>query len=291
MLVFLGRLWQLVKPYRARLVMGVVAGIISGLVSPLLIATIMFVYGAVFPSDNSSNLYSLTNNAVAWPPITLAGSSSTNFTVSLGGATNDLISDVKIKASTSPAANVSMFVSGPPNVGAGNKSIYTIVVTNSGSLIASNVVVSANFPTNLVFNTSPDVQLPIRKMPGFLQRWFVSARTALGTHTLHAHPWALAALIGAIPCIMLLRGLFSYLNVYFLQWVSTRAVTDLRTKLFSHLLNLSAGFYTENSSGQPFTRNERHGRAAGHLEQRHECRCPRSDHIGEHDGFSAFAAA
>jgi subfamily B ATP-binding cassette protein MsbA len=29
-----------------------------------------------------------------------------------------------------------------------------------------------------------------------------------------------------------------------------RAVTDLRTRLFAHLLNLSAGFYTETSSGQ-----------------------------------------
>jgi subfamily B ATP-binding cassette protein MsbA len=150
MFVFLGRIWELVKPYRWRLFLGVAAGIISGFVSPLLIGTIMFVYGAVFPT---------------------------------AGAT------------------------------------------------ASE-------------------QLPIRRAPAFLQHWFESARDALGNHNLHAHPWALAALIGAIPFIMLLRGVFGYMNVYFLQWVSTRAVTDLRTRLFAHLLNLSAGFYTETSSGQ-----------------------------------------
>jgi subfamily B ATP-binding cassette protein MsbA len=83
-----------------------------------------------------------------------------------------------------------------------------------------------------------------------MQRWFNSARAALAANDLRSHPWALGALIAAIPFIMLLRGIFGYLDVYCLQWVTTRAVTDLRTRLFSHLLDLSAGFYTENSSGQ-----------------------------------------
>ncbi|HEY5234030.1 MAG TPA: ABC transporter transmembrane domain-containing protein [Verrucomicrobiae bacterium] len=154
MLVFLGRLWQLVRPYRVRLFMGVAAGIISGLISPLLILTIMFVYGAVFPTADSAT----------------------------------------------------------------------------------------------------SVQLPIRRMPGFMQDWFESARGALQTSNLHEHPWALAALIGAIPFIMLLRGVFGYLDVYCLQWVSSRAVTDLRTRLFAHLLNLSTGFYTENPTGKLLAR-------------------------------------
>jgi subfamily B ATP-binding cassette protein MsbA len=149
MLVFLGRLWQLVKPYRARLFLGVAAGIVSGLISPLLILTVMFVYGAVFPTADSA---------------------------------------------------------------------------------ASG-------------------QLPVSRAPIFVQHWFASVRDAL-QNNLHSHPLALAALIAAIPFIMLLRGVFGYLDVYFLQWVSTRAVTDLRTRLFSHLLDLSAGFYSENSSGR-----------------------------------------
>src|SRR5476649_1155660 len=99
MLVFLGRLWELVKPYRVRLFLGVLCGICSGLVSPLLIATIMFVFGTVFPTANTSTTYNLTNNAIAWPPITLAGGGSTNFTVSLREATKNLAGDVKIKTS------------------------------------------------------------------------------------------------------------------------------------------------------------------------------------------------
>ena len=148
---FLGRLWQLAKPYRVRLFMGVAAGIISGLISPLLIATIMFVFGAVFPTEKTSTAYTLTNNAVAWPAITLPNGGSTNFTVSLNTATNSLIENVKIKTSTPSAANVFVFLSGATKVGAGNNSIYTIVVTNSGPLSASNVMVSARFSDQSCF--------------------------------------------------------------------------------------------------------------------------------------------
>jgi subfamily B ATP-binding cassette protein MsbA len=153
MLAFLFKVWSLAKPYRVRLFLGVVTGVISGFLSPLLIGTIMFVYGAVFQSADEK--------------------------------------------------------------GAG--------------------------------------QLPMHKLPAFVQDWFNAVRTALESG-LHTHPWTMAAFIGAIPFIMFLRGLFGYLNVYFLQWVSSRTIADLRTRLFAHLLNLSAGFHTENSSGKLISR-------------------------------------
>jgi subfamily B ATP-binding cassette protein MsbA len=53
---------------------------------------------------------------------------------------------------------------------------------------------------------------------------------------------------------MFLRGLFGFLNIYFLQWVASRSIADLRTRLFRHLLDLSAGFYNKNSSGQLISR-------------------------------------
>ena len=152
MLAFLFKVWGLARPYRARLFIGVITGVISGLLSPLLIATIMFVYGAVFPS---------------------AGSLETG-------------------------------------------------------------------------------KLPM-KVPMFVQDWFSDVRAGLASG-LHAHQWAVYLLIAAIPCVMFLRGLLGYLNVYFLQWTASRTIADLRTRLFAHLLNLSAGFYTQNSSGQLISR-------------------------------------
>jgi subfamily B ATP-binding cassette protein MsbA len=53
---------------------------------------------------------------------------------------------------------------------------------------------------------------------------------------------------------MFLRGLFGVLNGYFLQWVGSRAIADLRVRLFRHLLDLSAGFYSQNATGQLISR-------------------------------------
>jgi len=104
---------------------------------------------------------------------------------------------------------------------------------------------------------SPDssgvAQLPMHRLPVFVQDWFYAARQALESGV-RAHLWAIAALIAAIPVIMFLRGFFGYLNVYLLQWVAIRTIADLRVRLFGHLLDLSAGFYNQNSSGQLISR-------------------------------------
>jgi subfamily B ATP-binding cassette protein MsbA len=150
---FLLKVWDLAKPYRTRLYLGVLTGILTGLVSPLVIGTVMFVYGAVFPTTD----------------------------------------------------------------------------------------------------TSGAAQLPIHNLPGFLDNWFQAARQAL-EQGVQSHPWTIAALVAAIPVIMFLSGLSGYLNVYLLQWVASRTVADLRVRLFGHLLNLSAGFYSENASGQLISR-------------------------------------
>jgi subfamily B ATP-binding cassette protein MsbA len=149
---FFRKIWELARPYKLRLFLGVFMGVISGLIGPLLIATAMFIYAAVFPSANTT-----------------------------------------------------------------------------------------------------DARPPIKHLPDYVQNWFYNARDGLA-NGLHTHPGAVWMLIALIPIISLLRGISGYLNVYFLQWVGTHAVADLRTKLFAHLLNLSAGFYTENATGKLVSR-------------------------------------
>jgi len=148
---FFRKIWELARPYKLRLFLGVFMGVISGLIGPLLIATTMFIYAAVFPTANA------------------------------------------------------------------------------------------------------DARPPIKHLPDYVQNWFYNARDGLAGG-LHTHPGAVWMLIALIPIISLLRGISGYLNVYFLQWVGTHAVADLRTKLFAHLLNLSAGFYTENATGKLVSR-------------------------------------
>jgi len=57
-----------------------------------------------------------------------------------------------------------------------------------------------------------------------------------------------------IPGIMVMRGLFSYLNSYCFVWVSTRVLRDIRTELFSHLISQSLGFFNRSKSGQLISR-------------------------------------
>jgi ATP-binding cassette, subfamily B, bacterial MsbA len=158
MLEFLFKVWGLAKAYRLRLLLGVATGILSGIMQPLLMGTIVFLVGAVFPT---------------------------------------------------------------------------------------------------VIQNSPNSS--INRLPRFVQEWFSEARAAL-THGVQTHPWStevkivVVALVAAIPIVMFLRGLFGVLNVYFLQWVASRSIADLRAKLFRHLLDLSAGFYNENSTGQLMSR-------------------------------------
>ena len=111
-------------------------------------------------------------------------------------------------------------------------------------------VYSAVFPTT---DQSGMAQLPMQKLPVFAQHWFYTTRQALESGV-QTHPWAVTALIVAIPFIMFLSGFFGYLNVYLLQWVAARTIADLRVRLFRHLLDLSAGFYSENASGQLISR-------------------------------------
>jgi subfamily B ATP-binding cassette protein MsbA len=57
-----------------------------------------------------------------------------------------------------------------------------------------------------------------------------------------------------IPLVMVLRGLFSYLNVYYLAWVSLRVLRDIRTQLFSHLMSQSLDFFNREKSGKLMSR-------------------------------------
>ncbi|HTA94936.1 MAG TPA: hypothetical protein VK769_02310, partial [Verrucomicrobiae bacterium] len=95
-------------------------------------------------------------------------------------------------------------------------------------LIAPLLIGTVMFVYAVVFpvaDTDGDAQLPMRRLPGFLQHWFFTARDAF-VNGAHAHPWTLAMLIAAIPLVMILRGLTGYLNVYFLQWAASRTVAD-----------------------------------------------------------------
>ena len=153
MIDFLRKLWELVRPYRARLFLGVFTGILAGFMPAVMIGSIAVIVGVIFPSPNQK----------------------------------------------------------------------------------------------------PVEEKWAGQLPAFATQWLHDARLAL-ENGLHEHRSAALVLVVIIPLVMFLRGLVTYLNVYFLQWAAIRAVTDLRVKLFGHLLNLSAGFFNQSRSGELISR-------------------------------------
>jgi len=57
-----------------------------------------------------------------------------------------------------------------------------------------------------------------------------------------------------IPAAMVARGVCSYLQSYYLAWVSLRVLRDIRTQLFLHLISQSLGFFNRSKSGKLISR-------------------------------------
>jgi ATP-binding cassette, subfamily B, bacterial MsbA len=57
-------------------------------------------------------------------------------------------------------------------------------------------------------------------------------------------------LCSILPLLMLLRGLFAYLNSYNMTWVSLRVLNDIRGKLFERIMGQSMDFFHRRKSGE-----------------------------------------
>jgi uncharacterized repeat protein (TIGR01451 family) len=130
--------------------------------------------GVTFQSASGS--YTLSNNVVIWPGVTLTNGASVNFTLMMtapvGGSfvnvalgtsdtpdpnmnnNNGTATGSRVSTSVTPVADLIVLLSGSANVTVGNGLVYTIVVTNGGPSTASNIVVQDNLPAGLTFNSA-----------------------------------------------------------------------------------------------------------------------------------------
>jgi ATP-binding cassette, subfamily B, bacterial MsbA len=108
----------------------------------------------------------------------------------------------------------------------------------------------------LVFEGETNLHQQLESAPKWIQP--LSHRLAALVPEFHAPAandtarWVL--IIGAIPAIMLLRNTLQYLSIYLTNWSSMHAIADIRTKLFSHLQNLSLGFFNRARTGDLIAR-------------------------------------
>jgi len=57
-----------------------------------------------------------------------------------------------------------------------------------------------------------------------------------------------------IPFIFILRSLCDYLNGYYMAWVALRVLSDIRSKLYTHILKQSLEFFNRERSGNLISR-------------------------------------
>lgn len=125
-----------------------------------------------------------------------------------------------------------------------------------GGLIEPLMVATIVFVYSLVFpaaDTAASLSDKLKGAPDFLRNLAVSAQEGLTT-SVGQHPSAVVVLVALIPGVIVLRSLFTYLNIYFLQWAAIRTITDLRIRLFGHIMNLSAGFFSRRTTGELMSR-------------------------------------
>jgi subfamily B ATP-binding cassette protein MsbA len=82
--------------------------------------------------------------------------------------------------------------------------------------------------------------------------WLV--RPALDEIFINKNLTWLAFLPVALMVVSVLKGLAGYGQLYLMTYVGSRVVTDIRQRLFSHLIRLPIGFHLKNPSGRMMSR-------------------------------------
>jgi subfamily B ATP-binding cassette protein MsbA len=96
------------------------------------------------------------------------------------------------------------------------------------------------------------IPLAMLQVSNFIFHGAVNPRTLLAHHEmLNLGPKinSIVWICLAIPLVMTARSLCSYGNAYYMQWVSNKVVTDIRTQLFSKILRHSMEFFNKMRAG------------------------------------------
>jgi subfamily B ATP-binding cassette protein MsbA len=116
-------------------------------------------------------------------------------------------------------------------------------MADSVVLLTVAIVARAVFPG--------EAKLPF-KVPHWVADLYLSSQHWVVRHS--TSEFAIVSLVSLIPLVMLVRGLVNYLSSYLMNWVGIRAICDLRSRLFEHLLNQPLSFLSRTSTGELMSR-------------------------------------
>jgi subfamily B ATP-binding cassette protein MsbA len=112
------------------------------------------------------------------------------------------------------------------------------------------LIVTVVFVFKVVFNESGEGLLPAQKLSPFIQNFIDRVQHFASGSGTSSSRLTTGLIISTIPLVMIARGVIGYLHSYLMNWVAVRAINDLRIRLFQHLVNLSASFFSKNSTGE-----------------------------------------
>ncbi len=268
---FLRRLWDLTQPYRGRLMLAIVTGVIGGLLETMMVATIVFVYGLIFPSADAASAL-VSKKTFRDPKAFVATVSSQSDPVSKFIWAHFSPADQKMVIAGAAASNQPPalllrginhmlqceYVYDPARfaavtLSAESRQLLTNNPQGEDLVYLNRVLINDAYPKELYAIGASPLADKLTWAPEWVRDLAVSAQLAL-ISGVKAHRGAVVALVALIPTVIMLRGLFSYLNVYLLQWVSIRAINDLRSRLFEHIMNMPAAFFSGTSTGELMAR-------------------------------------
>jgi len=270
MIRFLFSIWRLTKPYKFRFILGILSGIGGGFAVPLVAVTAAAVFSVVFPGAHSATL----DQYLSKPPTQLTSSSITNC-------------PALVKKIVQHGEPVSVYVWG--RLSPANQQILSTVTTNfeaCNNILVENLnllIVDKTFYTPDRFKgikLREETQKLIKKSnasssdarlnrvlledayptefshtkPNFAQKCLGFVHEFFGMEGVQSKT-LLILLIMLVPLSVLLKGVLAYLNTYMMNWVAVHALSEMRARLFEHLLNMPLSFFNKTSTGELMSRS------------------------------------
>jgi len=265
------KLLSFARPYRGRMVLGIIIGFLAGLTNPILMGSVKLVVDQVFPTPGKPTLSQQIERAAApclapadikdaamligklqqgtnaisrfvWGELTVETQQRLTATdLSLANRQVSLVQSLNQILTNGPIYEPNRFL----GLSLPKEARHLIAQNPQGpDLVRLNwLLLAAAYPS--------EIAKPRSAITNSMMRWLARV---LNQPNPKFFALGKVLILFSIPMAMLLRGLLNYLNVYLMNWVSIRAITDLRIKLFSHLLTLDAGFFNQSSTGELMSR-------------------------------------
>jgi ABC-type multidrug transport system fused ATPase/permease subunit len=237
------RLLGRVRPYKSRFTAGVVFGVIAGLFNAVMLFVFKWVFSLVLTSDLPEDAKLLTKALNADPKVELKIEQVAR---ALKGRPDEAVSlQEQINATTTPGGTLS------------TEQVQTALngvasVEDARFLAALNAESATSLTLEQIRKARASATNPGADDEKKEGRWKLVDKlvTMLPAPELTGNIWAVVGVCSLIPAMILLRGLLGYLHQYSMIWVGNKVLYDLRSELFSKLVNQSLSFYNKQKTGE-----------------------------------------